>query len=219
MFLHLIPLPLSSQILTSWYDHFYVSICAAAPWRLKWQSDIKITHIQINSIETSRVISRVQHGPNVSQSQFRHPPLTTQEFNGGCKLGIDSFADTSCAGKHAHVIEFNDDLTVSATGFAGKDSMQINDLSIANVAYAYDTSQGDTLIFIVNNAIYLGALMDGSLLNPVQCMENGIRIDIRPKLFYPDVRSAQTFEIPSLQRVLPILYNGLVPFLHVRKPT
>jgi hypothetical protein len=117
------------------------------------------------------------------------------------------------------VLEFNDDITVSATGFAGKDTMCINDLSIANVAYAYDTPQGDTLIFVVNNAIYLGDLMDGSLLNPVQRMEHGIKIDIRPRLFYPDTPTAQTFEIPSLQRLFPIQYEGSVPFLHVRKPT
>lgn len=183
------------------------------------QYSITFDRITINSVKTNRMVSRVQHGASISQSQFRHPSLTNAEFQGGCRLGIDSHADTSCAGKHAHVLEFNDDLKVSATGFAGKETMCIDDLSIANVAYAYDTPQGDTLIFIVNNAIYLGALMDGSLLNPIQCMDHGIKIDIRPKLYYPEEKSAQTFEIPSLRRILPIQYNGSVPFLHVRKPT
>jgi hypothetical protein len=41
-----------------------------------------------------------------------------------------------CEGKHAHVLEFNDDWTVSATGFAGKEMMCIDDLVTANVAYA-----------------------------------------------------------------------------------
>jgi hypothetical protein len=173
----------------------------------------------IQYLETNRIISHVHQGPSTNESRFRHPPLTQEEFQAGCRLGIDSFADTSCAGKHAHVLEFNDDITVSATGFAGKDTMCINDLSIANVAYAYDTPQGDTLIFVVNNAIYLGDLMDGSLLNPVQRMEHGIKIDIQPRLFYPDTPTAQTFEIPSLQRLFPIQYEGSVPFLHVRKPT
>lgn len=181
----------------------------------KWRQ----RHVMIQYLETNRIISHVHQGPSTNESRFRHPPLTQEEFQAGCRLGIDSFADTSCAGKHAHVLEFNDDITVSATGFAGKDTMCINDLSIANVAYAYDTPQGDTLIFVVNNAIYLGDLMDGSLLNPVQRMEHGIKIDIQPRLFYPDTPTAQTFEIPSLQRLFPIQYEGSVPFLHVRKPT
>jgi hypothetical protein len=117
------------------------------------------------------------------------------------------------------VLEFNEDLMVSATGFAGSQQMKIDDLWMANVAYAYDTPEGDTLILVVNNAIYLGEFMDGSLLNPIQCMERGIQIDIRPKIFYPGVESAQTFSIPSLQRIFPIEYDGAVPYLRVRKPS
>lgn len=173
----------------------------------------------VSPILSERIISRVRRGHRDSQNHFRHPPLSQQEFEQGCKLGIDSYADTSCAGKHSHVLEFNEGLTVSATGFAGSETMKIDDLWLANVAYAYDTPQGDTIILVVNNAIYLGEFMDGSLLNPIQCMEKGIQIDIRPKIFYPGVESAQTFAIPSLQRIFPIEYDGAVPFLHVRKPT
>ena len=95
----------------------------------------------------------------------------------GCRLGIDSWADTSCAGKHAHVLEFIDGRTVTARGFASS-LPTIENLNIANVAYAYDAPSGETFILEVNNSIYLGDLMDDSLLNPIQCMMNGIQIDI-----------------------------------------
>ena len=34
---------------------------------------------------------------------FRHPVLTHDEKNNGARLGIDTWADTVCAGKHAYV--------------------------------------------------------------------------------------------------------------------
>lgn len=164
------------------------------------------------------IIFKVTHGPNTSSSSFRHPKLTNQEMRLGCRLGIDSWADTCCSGKHARVIEFVDGRSVTANGFAN--SLEpIRDLSIANVAYAFDAPTGETLIFVVNNSIYLGELMTDSLLNPIQCMQNGIRIDIRPRQFYPEESAAQTFSIPSLQAVIPVEYDGVLPFLTVRRPT
>ena len=45
---------------------------------------------------------------------FRHPELS-EELRLGCKLGLDRWADTGCAGKHAHVEEFLLGKTVTAT--------------------------------------------------------------------------------------------------------
>ena len=61
--------------------------------------------------------------------------------------------------------------------------------------------------------------MEDGLLNPIQCMENNIRIDIRPRRFCPDDTSAQTFTVPSLDMILPITYDGVLPFLSVRRPS
>ena len=165
----------------------------------------------------SPVVFNVVVGPSASTSNFRHPTLTDEEMRLGCRLGIDSWADTSCAGKHAHVLEFVEGRTVTAHGFASS-LTPIANLSIANVAYAYDTADGETFLFIVNNSIYLGDLMEDGLLNPIQCMENNIRIDIRPRRFCPDDASAQTFSVPSLDMILPITYDGVLPFLSVRRP-
>ncbi len=164
------------------------------------------------------IIFKVLRGPRSSSSDFRHPTLTPDEMRNGCRLGIDTWADTSCAGKHAHVIEFVEGRSVTAHGFAScLDS--IDDLSIANVAYAYDAPTGETFILVVNNAIYLGALMDDSLLNPIQCLQNGIRIDIRPSSAYPHDHTAQTVSVPSLDFAIPVEYNGVLPLLNVRRPT
>ena len=166
----------------------------------------------------SPVVFKVVVGPSASTSNFRHPILSDEETRLGCRLGIDSWADTSCAGRHAHVLEFVEGRTVTAHGFASS-LTPITNLSIANVAYAYDSADGETFIFIVNNSIYLGDLMEDGLLNPIQCMENNIRIDIRPRRFCPDDAMAQTFSVPSLDMILPIAYDGVLPFLAVRRPS
>ena len=132
----------------------------------------------------------------------------------GCRLGIDSYADTSCAGRHAHVIEFVDGKEVTARAW---DNHTTNNLKIANVAYAYDSLNGQVLILIVNQSIYGGSLMNDSLLQPIQCLQHGVNIDIRPAHYFPESPTAQTITVKELS--LPLDYNGPLPYLQVRKPT
>ena len=43
---------------------------------------------------------------NVSRLQASLPVLSRVETDQDCKIGFDTWADTSCAGKHAHVLEW-----------------------------------------------------------------------------------------------------------------
>ena len=92
---------------------------------------------------------------------FRHPTLSATEMQNGCKLGLDSWADTSCSGRHCHVMEFVEGKTVPAKGFANH-LPSTPDLPIANVAYAYDAPTGEIFILVVNNSIYMGEKMEDS---------------------------------------------------------
>lgn len=129
------------------------------------QADINAIVTQISKTTSSRT------------GVFRHPILTTEEHNNGCRLGIDSWADTCCAGKHCYVQEFVEGKTVTASGFTSTLGALTN-LPIANVVYAYDDPGGFVLLLECNNAIYLGDKMDDSLLNPIQNEENGVCIDM-----------------------------------------
>ena len=88
-----------------------------------------------------------------SSEVFRHPTLSAAEIQNGCKLGIDSWADTSSSGRHCHVMEFVEGKTVTAKGFPNH-LPSTPDLPIANVAYTYDAPTGETFILVVNNSIY-----------------------------------------------------------------
>ena len=94
----------------------------------------------ISLVQTS-IIARARSDP----SSFCHPCLSDDEMKQGCKLGIDSWADTCCAGKHCYVEEFVEGKVVHATGFTPSlGSMQ--NLPIAHVLYAHDAMDGGVII-------------------------------------------------------------------------
>ena len=120
-------------------------------------------------------------------------------------------------GKHTRIEASIEGKMVSASGFSSSMPVMEN-LPIANVLYAYDTQEGETLILRVNNTIYLGEYMEDSLLSPNQCRDNGILIDMRPKVYCSE-DSAETMECPEAGVCLLIRHHGLVPFIPVQRPT
>ena len=123
---------------------------------------------KINSLSSSYYIDKVS--------------LSHDELKLGCKIGLDSWADTCCAGKHAYVDSFIEGKTVTASGFSSS-LPTIADLPIANVKFAYDSPMGSTYILSIYNAIYLGDKMENSLLCPNQCREAGVIINDCPHLY------------------------------------
>ena len=155
---------------------------------------------------------------NFNFDNFRHPKLNTDEMHQGTRLGIDTWADTCCSGKHAYVESFIEGRSVTANGFSPSLG-NLENLRIANVLYAYDMNDGNTILLENNNTIYMGHNMTDSLLNPIQCEDNDVHIDVRPQKFYPKITD-------EVQRItfddgfsIPILYNGVLPYIPVRRPT
>ena len=139
-------------------------------------------------------------------------------MDSGCMLGLDTWADTCCVGKHALINEVIEGKSVTATGFASS-LKAIPNLPIVNCSLAYDTNEGRTYILRINNAIYLGEQMTNCLLCPNQCEVNNIRIDLRPTKFYPDSGSASTIYCSNDELKIPIQHKGPLPFINVRRPT
>ena len=70
----------------------------------------------------------------------------------------------------------------------------------------------------INNVIYMGEHMNDCFVNPIQCMEAGTLIDLRPKNFFGNHDTAQTLQL-SNGCLIPILHDGPLPFIYVRRPT
>ena len=152
-----------------------------------------------------------------SYDTFRHPKLLKEELRLGCKLGLDSWTDTGCAGRHAHVEEFVLGKTVIATGFSSSQG-KLDDLPFSYFLYAYDHVERSVILIEHNHTIYMGDNMDDSLSNPIQSEEAGVGVDLRPKYYYKDENHAQTITFPD-DTIIPILYDGSLPFIPVRWPT
>ena len=159
----------------------------------------------------------VKNSTQVNHHQFRHQELYKEEILKGCCLGIDSWDDTGCAGKHVYVEEFISGRTVNAIGFAPSLG-SLNNLPITNVLYAYDTPSGKTVLLEHKNDIYLGPTMEDGLANPIQSEDNDVRIKIRQKTFYGEDISSQTIKFPD-GTILPIAYDIVLPYLTFRIPT
>ena len=85
--------------------------------------------------EKMNFISRIS---NVIRQPTAQPILSQHEYMTGYKLGFDTWAGTSCARKHAYVLEWIDGHTVTAEGFT-HNLGKLENLPLANVEYAYDT--------------------------------------------------------------------------------
>ena len=108
---------------------------------------------KISTVRSIREFSTVS-----SINNFRHPKLSNTELRNGCKLGLDTWADTGCSGKHAYVEVFfiGKKVTVMGLSFSlGK----LENLACVHVLYAYDHEDGSVLLLELNNIIYLGDAM------------------------------------------------------------
>ena len=132
------------------------------------------THNLPSKVLAVKTISKL----NISNTfnNFKHPELSNEELRNGCKLGLDTWADTGCSGKHAYVEEFLIGKTVTAMGFSSSLG-KLDNLPYAHVLYAYDHEDGSVLILEHNNTIYL----QDSLANPIQSEEIRVRIDLRSR--------------------------------------
>ena len=124
---------------------------------ITFQTTTKVNHT-ISSFTSRRLISS-----NSSKIQ-PNPVLTSTKLNQGCRLGLDSHADTSCAGRHVRVLEHVQGRECIVHPFHGS-YRPIDRMSIINGALAYDTGIGENYILILNQALDFRYSMEHSLLS------------------------------------------------------
>ena len=57
-----------------------------------------------------------------------------------------------------------------------------------------------------------------SLAKPIQSEDNDVKVDLRPKVYYPNNNNAQSINFPYGTSI-PVEYDGVLPWIAVRKPT
>ena len=144
--------------------------------------------------------------------------LMEYEQKAGFRLGIDTHADSSCAGRHVRPLEYIHGKTFSVTPF--HDSYKPKkDIGMINGVIAIDRDDGTGFILELNNFLDFTKSMEDLILVPMQARQNGIVIDDVPKNLCHHGTSTQSMFIPETNFKVSIKYNGPIPFIRARYPT
>ena len=145
--------------------------------------------------------------------------LTQKETLEGCRLGLDSHSDTSCLGKHAHILEVVEGKLCEVYPFCNSYSPTC-DVPVVNGALAYDDEMGNTYILIVNQALYFGDKMEHSLLCTNQVRNNGLIVDDRRvEHDWKGDGHTHSIEVPESNVIIKLESHGPTSFIPVRNPT
>jgi hypothetical protein len=133
-----------------------------------------------------------------------------------CRAELDSHADTCGVNSVARILEYSGQVA-EVSGFTNSmDS--IRDVPIMKAAIAYNvSSSGETIIQIINQALYFGDQLTHILLNPNQMRSNDIQVDDMPR----NLSSSSSHAIMCKDEILtiPLLLNGVISYFNVRTPS
>ena len=153
---------------------------------------------------TSRIIFGKQSQLQQNQHQ-KNKPLTKLELMEGCNMGIDTHADSSCAGRHVRILEYIEGKEYSVTPFHN-DYKPISNVKMINGIVAVDTDDGNGYILELNHFLDFTNSMDNIILVPMQARINGINVDDVPLQLCPHKVSTQSIHFPDEDIRIPILF-------------
>ena len=180
-------------------------------------SSISAYHVyNISSFSFTR--TKYNQPYSISSAKQKYVSLTEDELLKGCRLGLDTHADISCAGKHARVNEVFHGQTCNVTPFNDSYSLMQN-VHTANVSYAVDTEDGLTYIVNVNQSLDFTSSMSHSLLCVNQARMNNVQVDNVPLSLGPSGRSTHSIYFREENVQLPLSLHGSVSYLPVRFPS
>jgi hypothetical protein len=144
----------------------------------------------------------------MSLSAIARESNQNQEFYGSVEL--DSHADTCMVEANFRVIAHTEKSCNVTLFHLHYQSLQ--NVPIVQAATAYtDPESGETFIFVVNQALYLGSNFQTALLNLNQLRSNGIIVDNCPKHLAADPASAtHLIFIPYHSLRIPLELNGVI---------
>lgn len=133
-----------------------------------------------------------------------------------CRVELDSHADTCGVNHVARIIEFHGQVA-QVSGFA--ESMEpMKDIPIVKAALAYDIPEtGETVILIINQALYFGKHLSHVLLNPNQMRYNNVIVDDIPK--HLSSMSTHSITVTEENVTIPLQLNGIISYFDARTPT
>jgi hypothetical protein len=133
-------------------------------------------------------------------------------------LELDTHADTSCVGANCHVISYTEH-ECKGSPFHPKYKPIVNVPIIQEGAAYDDPITGQTYILVINQALYLGDELPGTLINSNQMRMNGLIVDDPPKHLSPNPETAHSVFIPDYNFRIPLVMQGVISGIPICKPS
>jgi hypothetical protein len=181
---------------------------------------------------TKRTVSTIEMATQEDASAITGP-ITTNNLQGGTvnpSLGGNAGNQFGRSPRHIGMLSsgprmMNRTLRVASitqepecnkTGYKAIENVPI---VLAGTAFN-DPTTGETFILIINQALYLGDVLEETLLNPNQMRHNGLIVDDVPKHLAPDPQHAtHSIYIPNHDVRIPLVMRGIVSGFCTRYPT
>jgi hypothetical protein len=138
------------------------------------------------------------------------------DYSGRYRLEIDSRTDTMCCGK-GFIPVSEIDQVCDVLGFY-PEIAPIKDVPIHTCATAFDHPDGETVILVFGQALYLGDAMEHSLLSPNQVPSFNHQLCLNLKQF-TNGTSVHGILVESEDTVLSFNMYGCISYLPIRTPT
>ena len=113
--------------------------------------------------------------------------FSSEEQNGESRFGLDSHADTSCAGKYVIIMEEIEGRLYDVYSFNEGHYTPMKKIQLINGMFSLFTSLGETIVVELNNALDFTNTMGHSLLCTNQARENGVKINDISTRYYQDL--------------------------------
>ena len=153
-----------------------------------------------------------------SSRKRRSRPLSEDDIRNGCRLGLDSHADVHCIGRHARILETFEGRSCNVQPFNDSYSPMTN-IQTVNACFAYDSSDGQTFILEVNQALNFTDTMEHSLLCTNQARSHGVVMDDVPIFLDSHGTSSHSVHFPAEGITMSLDMHGPISYLPVRYPT
>ena len=129
------------------------------------------------------------------------------------RIELDSHADTIVCGSNCTILHYTDkvcDVSPYTDAYEA-----ITSVPIVRAGTAWDNpDDGETFIFVFNEAIWMGDKMEHTLVNPNQLRSYGITVQDNPFSDAPLFIATETHEL-----VIPLLCTGTIISANTRTPT
>ena len=130
---------------------------------------------------------------------------------------LDSHADTCLAGRNFIAYEFTDQ-SVSIHGF-DDNSNPVKNVPVATCMTAITLPDGETVILVVHQALYLGEKQKHSLLCPNQLRKHGVRVDDCPRHLSLGMNSKHSITVLQDDLEISLEMDGVISFFNSHQPT